>query len=420
MGAHMKRSVVLLLFAIALIAAAQAPETVAWRNGAWFNGAAFRRVDVYSIGGRLTFKKPSKVDRTVDLTGKFLTGAFGEAHNHNIPSDDTERTIRAYLDRGIFYVMIQMNTPDAPEKVRGLINRPDSVDVLFANGGFTAFGGHPTALVRRNIANGAMTSEDLDGGFLHPVRSREEIDRAWSMRIRRQHPDFIKLVLVYSEDRIAGIPRPDSDRHGLDPTLASYLVSKAHGDHLRVSAHVESAYDFDVAVAAGADLIAHMPGFAPDADRIKEKGAGIYRLPENAVRRAARQGTIMITTINTDVLRNSTPEARTQVFDVLRWNFDLLKRYGVKIAIGSDQTRSSAVPEALMIAKSGLMTSAELLQSLSVTTPAAIFPERAPFGLAEGAPANFIAFDRNPLEDFESITRVSLRVKGGRELQLAR
>ena len=73
-----------------------------------------------------------------------------------------------------------------------------------------------------------------------------------------------------------------------------------------------------------------------------------------------------------------------------------------------------------MIVQAGLMTSTELLQSLSVTTPAAIFPQRAPFGLAEGARATFIAFDRNPLEDIESITRVSLRVKGGRELQLSR
>jgi imidazolonepropionase-like amidohydrolase len=106
------------------------------------------------------------------------------------------------------------------------------------------------------------------------------------------------------------------------------------------------------------------------------------------------------------------------MFDVLRWNFDVLKRHGVPIAIGSDQTRSSSVPEALMIAQNGLMTSAEVLQSLSVTTPAAIFPQRVPFGLAEGAPASFIAFDRNPLEDLESITRISLRVKGGRELRI--
>jgi hypothetical protein len=414
-------TVVFLLFALALTAAAaQEPETVAWRNGAWFDGTGFRRVDVHSIGDRLTFKNPSKVDRTVDLTGRFLMGAFGEAHNHNIPSGDTERTIRTYLEQGILYVMIQTNVPEAPAKLKVLINRPDSVDVLFANGSFTAPDGHPTALVRRNIANGGMTNEDLDGGFLQPVRSREDIDRVWSTRIRKQRPDFIKLTLVYSEDRVAGLPRPDSDRHGLDPSLTSYLVGKAHGDRLRVSAHVESAYDFDVAVAARADLIAHLPGFWPDAERIKTKGPRIYRISEDAARRAARQGTVVSTTVG-DVLReNTAPDAQRQVIDVLRWNFDVLKRHGVKIAIGSDEFRSTSVPEALAIAQAGLMTRAEVLQSLSVTTPAAIFPQRAPFGLAEGAPASFIAFDRNPLEDLESITRVTLRVKGGRELHLAR
>ena len=127
----------------------------------------------------------------------------------------------------------------------------------------------------------------------------------------------------------------------------------------------------------------------------------------------------MITTVG-DVLRqNASPDAREQV-DVLRWNFDVLKRHGVRIAIGSDEFRSTSVPEALAIAQAGLMTNAEVLQSLSVTTPGALFPHRAPFGLADGAPASFIAFERDPLEDLESITKVSLRVKGGRELQLAR
>ena len=411
--------VILLLFAFAA-AAVQEPETVAWRGGAWFDGTGFQRLDVYSTGDRLALNQPSRIDRTVDLTGKFLMGAFGEAHNHNIPSSDTERTIRSYLEQGIFYVMIQTNVPDAPAKVKGLINRPGSIDVLFANGSFTAPGGHPTALVRRNIANGSMTNEDLDGGFLQPVRSREDIDRIWSTRIKRQQPDFIKLTLVYSEDRVAGLPRPDSDRHGLDPSLTTYLVSKAHGDHLRVSAHVESAYDFEVAVAARADLIAHLPGFWPDPDRIKAKGPGIYRISEDAAGRAARQGTVVVTTVGDALRPNATPGVREQILDVLRWNFAVLKRHGVKLAIGSDVYRSSSVPEALAIAKAGLMTNAEVLQSLSVTTPAAIFPRRAPFGLAVGAPASFIAFDRNPLEDLESITRIGLRVNGGRELSIAR
>ena len=415
----MKQIAVVLLLALGLTLA-QEPEIVAWRNGAGFDGTGFRRVDVYSISGRLSLKRPSKVDRTVDVTGKFLMGAFGEAHNHNIPGVDPEQTIRMYLEPGVFYVMIQTNVPDAPEKLRAVLNRPESVDVLFANGSFTAPGGHPSALVRRNIANGSMTNDDLDGGFIQPVRSRADIDRVWSTRITHQRPDFIKLTLVYSEDRAEGLPRPDTDRHGLDPSLASYLVDRAHRDRLRVSAHVESAYDFDVAVAARSDLIAHMPGFWPDPIRIKTKGPDIYRISEDAARRAARQRTIVITTVGDAIRENPTPDAREQFLDVLRRNFSLLKRHGVRIAIGSDEYRSSSVGEALAIAQAGLMTNAEVLRSLSMTTPAAIFPQRAPFGLAEGAPATFIAVDRDPLDDLEEITKISLRVKGGRELNLAR
>ena len=415
----MKQIAVILLLALGL-PGTQEQEIVGWRNGAWFDGTGFRRVDVYSIGDRLSLKRPSKVDRTVDVSGKFLMGAFGEAHNHNIPGVDAEQTIRMYLDPGIFYVMIQTNVPAAPAKLKGVINRPESVDVLFANGSFTAPGGHPSALVRRNIANGGMTNDDLDGGFIQPVRFRADIDRVWSTRIAQQRPDFIKLTLVYSEDRVAGLPRPDNDRHGLDPSLASYLVERAHRDHLRVSAHVESAYDFDVAVAARSDLIAHMPGFWPDPVRIKAKGPDVYRISEDAARRAARQRTIVITTVGDAIRENATPDVREQFLDALRWNFNLLKRHGVRIAIGSDEYRSSSVTEALTIAQAGVMTNAEVLRSLSVTTPQAIFPQRAPFGLAEGAPATFIAVDRDPLDDLEAITKISLRVKGGRELNLAR
>ena len=57
----MKPTRLFLLFVLALAAAAaQEPETVAWRNGAWFDGTGFRRVDVYSIGDRLTLKNPQR------------------------------------------------------------------------------------------------------------------------------------------------------------------------------------------------------------------------------------------------------------------------------------------------------------------------------------------------------------------------
>ena len=55
---------VLVLVALTLsVAAAQQSETVAWRNGGWFDGTGFRRVDVYSIGDRLALANFIAFDR---------------------------------------------------------------------------------------------------------------------------------------------------------------------------------------------------------------------------------------------------------------------------------------------------------------------------------------------------------------------
>jgi len=264
---------VLAAFGISWRPAAAAPrEVTAWTSGLWFDGTGFKRIDVYSVGDRLRLERPARIDRTVDLRGRHITGAFGEAHNHNLPGADTNAMIRTYL-QGIFHVMIQANMPEGRDSVAARVNTPTSVDVVFANGVFTAPGGHPSALVARNIKSGGMPPTAADGSFIHPVTSINDIDRAWTTRILTQHPDFIKAILAYSEDRVAGVPVPTtSDRYGLDPSILPHLVERAHQDSLRVSVHVESAYDFEVAVSAGADIIAHMSGFL--ARRGPHRGEG--------------------------------------------------------------------------------------------------------------------------------------------------
>ena len=125
-------------------------------------------------------------------------GAVGEAHNHNIPSDNTDRTIRTYLEQGIFYVMIQTNVPDASAKLKALMNRPDSVDVLFANGSFTAPGGHPTALVRRNIANGAspVSKRTQPRRAPHRRENRYAGFHVASRSLRKQQKQHVGLLEV--------------------------------------------------------------------------------------------------------------------------------------------------------------------------------------------------------------------------------
>ncbi len=410
-----------LVLAVPVLARQPAPVT-AWTNGRWFDGTRFVRTEVYSIGPTLTMKHPARIDRRVDLANGYVTGAFGEAHNHNIPSPDIDATIRTYLAQGIYYVMIQGNQPDVPATLQGKINTPTSVDVAFANGLFTAPGGHPTALVRRNIANGGMTEVDLTDGFILAAPSKDDVDRLWAHVVRPHRPDFVKVVLVYSEDREAGVAPPaNSDRYGLDPALVPYIVRKAHANGLRVSAHVESARDFEIAANAGADVIAHFPGFWPDPPRIAAKGASIYEISDAAAATAARHHATVVTTLGEALTTLEGDEkyaaARQEMLRVYRANLSRLSAHGVRLAVGSDQFRSTSVPEALTLAKAGLLSPAALLRALTIDTPATVFPKRAPFGLAEGAPADFLVFENDPLADLTAITRIARRIKAGEELR---
>jgi imidazolonepropionase-like amidohydrolase len=266
-----------------------------------------------------------------------------------------------------------------------------------------------------------MQEVDLHDGFILAAASTADVDRIWRDSVRKERPDFIKIILTYSEDRVAGVPRPaDSDRHGLDPALAPYIVNKAHADGLRVSAHVESAYDFDVAINAGADVIAHFPGFWPAEDRIKAKGWTIYEISDAIAAKAARQRTAVVTTIGESLRLMETAQGaafRDPLLKVYRQNFARLRAHAVRLAIGSDQFRSTSVPEALDIHKAGLLPPAELLRALTTDAAATIFPRRAPFGLAEGAPADFLVFADDPLADFTAIQRISRRVKAGETLR---
>jgi imidazolonepropionase-like amidohydrolase len=266
-----------------------------------------------------------------------------------------------------------------------------------------------------------MREVDLHDGFMLAASSAADVDRIWRDSIRTQHPDFIKIILTYSEDRVAGVPRPtDTDRHGLDPALVPDIVKRAHADGLRVSAHVESAYDFDVAINAGVDVIAHFPGFWPREARVAEKGWGIYEISDEIARKAGRQHTAVVTTIGESLrlIETKAGEAmREPLLKVYRQNLARLRQHGVRLAIGSDQFRSTSVPEALDIHKAGLLPAAELLRALSTDAAATIFPKRAPFGLAEGAPADFLVFTEDPLADFTAIQRISRRVKAGETLR---
>jgi len=402
----MKKVVALFGFIfVALPGFSQSPTAIpadtkitAFTNGRWFDGHSFRKKTGYAVARSLSFRRPSHVDAVVDLKGGFVVPPFGEAHNHNVePLNKIDSLIQRYLSHGIFYVKDPDNLPDGRDKILSKLNRPESIDVSFSNGGFTGSNGHPAEIVKRNIDRGIWTLADGDGAFYYAIDSPADLERKWP-RFLATRPDFVKTYLLYSEDYAA---RKDSDRYygwkGLDPALLALIVQKAHGAGLRVSVHIESAADFHNALSAGVDEINHMPGFRARAD-VSPHAVAEFQISDSDAALAARQGTYVVTTLAGAT--GSDAKLQQEADELNRRNLTLLKKYKVKLALGSDSYRSDTVPEALYLESLHVFDHESLLTIWCTTTAKTIFPDRKIGELKENYEASFVVLSGNPLQDF--------------------
>ena len=307
-------------------------------------------------GSRLTLKRPATIGRTVDLSGRHLVPAFGEAHNHNIPG-----TRRAG------------HHPPLPRTGHLLRDDPGQ------------FAGGARRDPRRCVNHAALRPRGVCEWHLHRAGRTSHCARRAEHRARRyerrpiataassipchrpttsiarwwtavapQHPDFIKLVLAYRRTASPASHVRHRIGTGSIPRSCRIWCKLAHRHHLRVSAHVESAYDFEVAVKAGVDVIAHLPGFWPDPGAIAAKGTGIYTISE--ARRASRRSVTspslrrLASRCTVSPLRPPATDAgppracrpQAAVARDLPPQSRRAGRNGVRIAIGSDQFRSTS------------------------------------------------------------------------------
>lgn len=387
-------------------------------NGQWFDGRNFQRQTFYAVDGVLTKKKPSRIDETIDLADGFVIPPFAEAHNHNLGSaiylnrEFTQQMIQRYLAAGVFYVKIPSNPADnAVILRRDFVNRPDSVDVTYSNGVLTSRDGHPIGMALDSFkqAGAAVPKiEELEGKGVFRIESEADLLAKWQ-RIMAGKPDFIKTILVHSENFARRRETPALfGYNGLNPQLLPRIVKQAHAAGLRVSTHINSAADFAVAVRAGVDEINHLPGLHFQTGTSE---ADYLITPEDA-RRAAKQGIVVVTTaiVATYYAKDKALET---VQATQRKNLRLLKQSGVRLAVGSDIYTSTSVEEAMYLKSLGVFDNAELLGMWNVTAAQTIFPRRRIGRLREGYEASFIVLRGNPLEDFEHVRDIRLRVKQG-------
>jgi len=387
------------------------PNSLAMKliNGYWFNGSIFERKTAWVNEGVLSFADNGKPNDTIiDLAGKYVIPPFGEAHNHNLESDyELKKRIDSYLDNGVFYVKHPSSIKKRIDPLMHNYNNPGGIDISLAHAPLTAKGGHPIALRQRHLGYGHFeglfdTLEEIESHGYFIVDNSQELENKWQ-QVLSFDPDFIKIMLLYSEE----YEKRKNDtayfgHKGLNPELVPEIVKKAHKNNLRVSAHVETAYDFHVAVKSGVDEIAHLP----------EIYNGKTISPEDAIL-AKEKGVVVTTTASLVTKKQNQPNYQELVKNIAS-NLEILNGQGVKIAIGSDMYYDNSVGEFQFLYDLNIFDNLELLKMWCENSPITTFPNRKIGYLKEGYEASFLVLSSNPLKDIRNINEsIVLKIKQG-------
>lgn len=395
------------------VAVVSAKPTLAFIGGRWFDGAAFGRATWYSVDGRLTAKRPARVDVTVDLKNRWIVLPLAEAHNHNMQDHGSAaRYAPDYVRRGIFYMaQLFANTAEAAP-FRDFLNGPGTVDALFAEVSISASDGHPIALAvgLAKQAGQQITPDDLRDRAFTVIDTAADLDRKWA-KIAEAKPRLVKVILIDGANWEARRADPRTfGANGIDPRLLPPIVERAHAIGARVAVHVQTADDFGTAVRAGADIMAHLPGNSIGRGRT----IADYRLNDAMVAEAARRGVIVIPTVAVaKYYLQAKPGDADAINANYRDNLTRLKDAGVPILTGSDLYDGSVLDEIEALERTGVFTRAELLRMSGTDTARALFPGRAIGRFAEGAEASLVALGTDPLSDLAALRQPALLVKQG-------
>ena len=414
---------------------AQVSPNYEFTGGWWFNGTGLVRKKLYVVNGVFQKRRPARVDDVIDLGDFYIVPPFGDAHSHAYDNPKTiANVVETHLRDGIFYGLSLTNSIKGKWSVADKVNKPWSIDVAYADACLTATLGHPI-LSAEVTANGyswdslganwsrLLKSHTAEGDVYFVIDTLADLQKKWP-HIVASKPDIIKIILMdteHFEERRRSTTTIDDK--GLDPALVPAIVTRAHRSKLRVAAHVETAADFRVAVAAGVDIVAHLPGLAPktdedplryeltDADAIlaRKKGAAVVATAWLAERLAAPKPWLPGAAAQADTVQLERAK------QIQRRSLQTLMRHRVPIAIGSDLFED-AVSEAFYLKRLGVFDARTLLVMWSRTTPQLIFPKRQIGRLAPGYEASLLALSCNSTADFECTRRITLRMKQGRLL----
>jgi hypothetical protein len=391
-------------------------------GGMWFDGQEFVSKTFYSLAGTLTEAAPASVDSVLDLSGKFVVPPYADAHVHNLNEDGSiDEDIKNDLLDGVFYAMEQDPAIELSPGVRSRVNTPSSVDVAYTQGLVTPSWGVMAdmyGMLARAGRFGARTNlAQVDTREVFLIDDEADLEKKWPALSAKNH-DFVKVIVAFSEEEnkrkrnpLYGAKPPEySAKAGIDPHVLADLVRRAHASGLRVSAHIETAADFRLALDSGVDIIAHLPASWQIGKKTGFTDGHLdhWKLTDEDAQEAANKKVVVITTTLKEAANSDGEKYR----EVYRHNLSLLAKHGARVAIGTD-SRGSAQDETLYLSSLGVFDNRTLLKILTEDTPRAIFPTRRIGEFRDGYEASFLACDRNPLEDLKNIKSISVRFKQG-------
>jgi len=408
-----------------------------FKNGNWYDGKTFKNRTFYSVDGVFLSKKPAKIDETIDLKNQFVIPPLADAHTHNLDGTfNLEKMINAYLAEGTFYVQVLGNYASGAKQARAFLNKPSSLDVVYANGGLTSTLGHPF-LAYEPRAMGFWVPADW-GKNMEKIKlsrigennvywffdSKADVDAKWD-KYMAQKPDIAKIFLLDAENYEKLRANGKAGDKGLSPEIAEYVVQKAHAAGLRVFAHIETANDFRLGLKIGVDGFAHMPYYGWEG-KAEDKPQDDLTLAD--IKLAAKKKVFVMPTANigrgvatvysADGKADLQVERFNKIIERQRELLNLMMKNGVNVVFGSDYFGETLRVELWHLYDNKIFDSKTLLKIAVENTPQSIFPKRRIGKLQEGYEASFITVAENPLKNFETLKKVNLRFKQGAFIEL--
>lgn len=304
------------------------------------------------------------------------------------------------LDAGFTTVREVGSDGESIHALRDAINKGQVIGprIFLSGTSLSIIGGHGDMSGLNRKATEALYPYDYTGACTGPVEC--------TMRVREAAKYGADLIKITATGGIMSQQARGLGQHLNDEELQA-IVKAAHELGLKVASHAHGLAGVAASVHAGVDSIEH--GTYLDVDTAKAMAQrGTYLVP-----------TLGLVNPQDNAAKNLSPAVLAKMAEARKvsgQNIRLAKKYGVKIAFGTDagvsQHGLNARQFSLMV-EQGPMTGMEALRAATVTA-AELLDQSSNIGSIErGKYADIIAVAGNPYDDVSHLERVTTVIKNG-------